>query len=84
MSRGAKVLALSTGAIAGVLYLACVVWDLLFPRFAMYPVWAGLFPGFAWLTWWGFVLGLVEGIVYGLFLGWLIAAVPSYMARVVR
>lgn len=84
MSREPRVIVLSVGAIAGVLYLACVAWDLIFPRFAMYSVWAGLFPGFTWLTASGFVLGLVESIAYGLLLGWLITAVPTYVARTVR
>jgi len=84
VSRQPKVLILSIGAIAGIVYLACVAWDLLFPGFAMHGVWAGLFPGFVWLTWWGFLLGLVESVLYGSLLGWLIAVIPPYLARVVR
>jgi hypothetical protein len=84
MLRQSKVLILSGGAITGIVYLACVLWDMLFPGFAMNSVWAGLFPGFVWLTWWGFLLGLAESVLYGAFLGWLIAVIPSTAARMVR
>lgn len=69
---------------AGLLYLACVAWDLLAPRYAMNAAWAPLFPGFTWLTGGGFVLGLLESVLYGALLGWLIAEVPTVVARVVR
>ena len=48
-----------------VTYLVCVAFDLLFPGYAMYPTWAGLLPGFVWLTPSGFVIGLVESLLYG-------------------
>lgn len=72
---------MSGGAIAGLLYLGCVVWDLLVPGYAMNRVWGPLFPGFVWLTWSGFLLGLVESIGYGALLGWLIAWVPATITR---
>ena len=48
-----------------VTYLVCVTFDLLFPGYAMYPTWAGLLPGFIWLTPTGFIIGLVESLLYG-------------------
>lgn len=46
-------------------YVICVVFDLIFPGYAMYETWSGLLPGFVWLTPWGFVIGLVESFLYG-------------------
>lgn len=46
-------------------YVVCVVFDLIFPGYAMYEVWSGLLPGFVWLTPAGFIIGLVESFVYG-------------------
>jgi hypothetical protein len=42
----------------------------------MYEAWAPLLPGFEWLTWPGFLFGLVESYLYG----WYIALVfvPLY------
>lgn len=84
MSRSTKIAAVAGGVIVGALYLGCVVWDLVFPAYAMNSAWAPLFPGFVWLTGGGFLLGLVESAAYGLFLGWLIAWVPAAVAAAVR
>jgi|TARA_R100001369_G_scaffold12629_1_gene26779 hypothetical protein len=46
-------------------YVVCVVFDLIFPGYAMYEVWSGLLPGFVWLTPAGFIIGLVESFLYG-------------------
>lgn len=84
MKREMKIIVLSGALVAGLLYVGCVLWDLLAPAYAMYRVWAPLFPGFTWLTGSGFVIGLVESLLYGALLGWLVAAVPATMARMVR
>ena len=46
-------------------YVVCVVFDLIFPDYAMYQTWSGLLPGFVWLTPFGFIVGLVESFLYG-------------------
>ncbi|MGM0632613.1 MAG: DUF5676 family membrane protein [Pseudomonadota bacterium] len=58
-------------------YLLCVGFGLLAPEnMRMYEAWAPLLPGFEWLTWTGFLTGLVEVYLYG----WYIAVlfVPLY------
>ena len=58
-------------------YLLCIGFGLLAPaELRMYEAWAPLLPGFEWLTWSGFLLGLVESYLYG----WYIALVfvPLY------
>ncbi len=84
MRRETKTAVLAGALIVGLLYLACVTWDLLVPRFAMNSAWAPLFPGFTWLTGGAFLLGLVESVLYGALLGWLIAWIPPAVARTVR
>lgn len=54
-----------------VTYIVCVIFDLLFPAYAMYQSWAPLLPGFVWLTPAGFAIGLVESFLYG----WYVALV---------
>lgn len=49
----------------GATFVICVVFDLIFPQYAMNPAWAPLLPGFVWLTPLSFVLGLVESLLYG-------------------
>lgn len=46
-------------------FALCVGFDLVVPEHAMYTAWRALLPGFEWLTWKGFVLGLVESYGYG-------------------
>lgn len=62
---------LSLGLFLSITYILCVGFDLIFPSQAMYPTWQHLLPGFTWLTWWSFVLGLVETFAYG----WYVALV---------
>tara|TARA_R110001592_G_scaffold85502_6_gene252763 strand:- start:2565 stop:2825 length:261 start_codon:yes stop_codon:yes gene_type:complete len=57
-------------------FTLCVIFGLLFPHQAMYPVWLQLLPGFEWISWKSFFLGIVESYFYG----WFIALVwgPIY------
>ncbi len=67
---------MSLGLFLAVSFVICVLFDLVFPGYAMNPVWAPLFPGFTWLNWTGFFIGLVESFAYG----WYVAVifVPLY------
>lgn len=46
-------------------FVVCVIFDLMFPEYAMYSLWLKLLPGFEWITWKGFFLGLLESYLYG-------------------
>jgi hypothetical protein len=37
-----------------------------------------ILPGFEWLTWWAFLLGLVESFLFGIYTG--VVFVPIYNA----
>lgn len=56
--------ALGTGA--GIVYLLCVIFQPIFPAWAMYTSehWPAMFPGFSW-TLVGVLIGLVESVLYG-------------------
>ena len=66
----------ATSLFISISFTLCVVFDLLFPQYAMYEVWLKLLPGFKWISWQSFFLGLVESYIYG----WFIALiwVPLY------
>ncbi len=58
-------------------YLLCVGFGLLAPgQMRMYEAWAPLLPGFEWLTWSGFLIGMVEAYLYGWYIA--IVFVPLY------
>ena len=67
---------MTLGLFLAVSFVICVLFDLVFPGYAMNPVWALLFPGFTWLNWTSFFIGLVESFAYG----WYVAVifVPLY------
>ena len=52
-----------------------VAYDLAFDQ-RMYEAWLKLLPGLTWLTWPGFLLGLVETFLYGIYVGLVFA--PLY------
>ncbi|WP_350588369.1 DUF5676 family membrane protein [Psychrobacter sp. 78a-MNA-CIBAN-0178] len=58
-------------------YLFCIGFGLLAPeQISMHEAWAPLLPGFEWLTWTGFLIGLVESYLYGWYFA--ILFVPLY------
>jgi len=70
-----KTVGLSLSFLFATTYVLCVVWDLVFPGWAMYRVWEALFPGFGWsIT--GFSIGLVESVLYGYYVA--VVLVPTY------
>lgn len=71
-----KVVALSLGIFLAVLYVLCVLFDLLLPVYEMRKAWSLLLPGFTWLTPSSFLLGLAESFIWGLLVG--IIFVPIY------
>ena len=70
-----RVVGLAMGSFLVVSYVACVAYDLIFDQ-RMYEAWLKLLPGFTWLTWPGFLLGLVEMFLYGICVGLVFA--PLY------
>lgn len=69
-------LGMSLGLFLSITFVLCVLFDLVFPTYAMNEAWAPLFPGFTWLSWPSFLIGLVESFAYG----WYIAVIfgPLY------
>ena len=69
-------LGMSLGLFLSISFVLCVLFDLVFPGYAMNEAWASLFPGFTWLSWPSFLIGLVESFAYG----WYIAMIfgPLY------
>lgn len=73
-----KVVGLSLALFLAIIYIICVAFDLIWPKFAMYKAWAPLLPGFSWISWRAFLLGLVESFLYGYIIA--IIYVPIYNA----
>lgn len=58
----------ATSLFISIIFVLCVVFDLIFPQQSMYQVWLKLLPGFEWLSLQSFFLGLFESYLYGWFI----------------
>ena len=74
-----KVVTWSLGIFAAVSFVLCVIYGLLVPN-SLHSVQTleAVLPAFKWLTFGGFVLGLLESFLYGVYAG--LVFVPIYNA----
>jgi len=74
-----KVWAWSLGLFGAVTFLLCVLYGLIAPSsLHMTAVLEQVLPGFRWLTVGGFLIGLVEAFLYGVYAG--VVLVPIHNA----
>ncbi|KUO64180.1 MAG: hypothetical protein APF80_17325 [Alphaproteobacteria bacterium BRH_c36] len=56
-------------------YILCIALGVIVPDWEMHKPWLQFFPGFEWLTLQGFLVGLVESVIYAWYIavlfGWL-------------
>ncbi|BAU49779.1 hypothetical protein SVA_3231 [Sulfurifustis variabilis] len=72
-----KLVAWALGLFGAFTFLVCVLYGLTVPEaYHMHAFLEQVLPAFEWLTWWGFLLGLVESFLYGVYAG--IVYVPIY------
>lgn len=72
-----KVVSWALGITTLISYLVCVAYGLATPSsLHMTSFLEQVLPGFKWLTWSGFLIGLVESFLYGVYAG--IVYVPVY------
>lgn len=65
-----RVVTWSLAVFAEVSYLVCVVYGLIVPeRFHMTTFLEAILPGFKWLTAAGFLAGVIESFLYGVYAG---------------
>lgn len=77
-----KVMTISLGLFSGFSFILCIVWGLAVPpgvhgtRFLEMTL-----PGFVWLTPGTFVLGLVETVAIGVYVGFVFTPIHNAVAR---
>jgi len=63
-------------------YLLCVGFGLLAPEWAhMHKAWALLLPGFEWLTWPGFLAGVLGSFAYGWYIAVIVVPLKNWITR---
>lgn len=77
-----KIVCWSLGIWAAISFLVCVLWGLITPEaLHMHAFLEQILPAFEWLTWWGFLLGLVESFLYGFYAGIVFVPVHNFFWR---
>lgn len=62
-------------------YILCIIFDLIFPQWAMYRLWEILLPGFTWISWGSFFIGAVGVIIYGLYIATVFVPIYNYFQK---
>ena len=73
-------LGLSLSAFFAITYLLCIASGLIVPDWGLHQPWLQFFPGFEWLTIRGFLIGLVEAVVYGWYVAVVFGALFNFFA----
>jgi len=77
-----KVVSWSLGLWSAITFVVCVLYGLVVPEsLHMKAALEQLLPGFKWLTGWGFVLGLVESFLYGVYAGIVFVPIFNWLNR---
>ncbi len=63
-----KPVALTVASFGAITYVLCVVFDFIFPQWAMNELWEILLPGFTWISVKDFFIGLVGVALYGIYI----------------
>ena len=77
-----KVVSWSLGFFAAVSFIFCVVYGLIVPSsLHMGQALEAILPAFKWLTVSGFLLGLVESFLYGVYAGLVFVPIYNFFTR---
>ena len=77
-----KLVSWALGLFAGVTFIVCVIYGLVTPQsLHMHEFLEQILPAFKWLTWWGFLLGLIESFLYGVYAGLVFCPIYNALHR---
>jgi len=77
-----KIVCWSLGLAAAFSFVICVLWGLIMPEaLHMHAFLEQVLPAFKWLTWWGFVLGLIESFLWGFYAGIIYVPIYNFLLR---
>lgn len=77
-----KLVSWSLGIFSALSFVLCVIYGLVTPQsLHMHSFLEQVLPAFKWLTWWGFLLGLVESFLYGVYAGMVYVPIYNWLNR---
>lgn len=75
-----KLVSWALGIFATVSFTLCVIYGLITPQsLHMHTFLEQVLPAFKWLSWWGFLLGLVESFLYGVYAGMVFCPINNWL-----
>jgi hypothetical protein len=82
MMLNTKLVTWSLSLWTAITFVVCVVYGLVTPQsLGMQQFLEMMLPAFKWLTWWGFLLGLVESFLYGAYAGLVFCPIYNLLDR---
>ena len=77
-----KLVSWALGLWGAVTFVVCVIYGLVTPEsLHMHALLEQVLPAFKWLTWWGFLLGLAESFLYGVYAGLVYVPIYNFLQR---
>jgi len=77
-----KLVSWALGIFVAVTFVLCVIYGLVTPEsLHMHSFLEQVLPAFKWLTWWGFLLGLAESFLYGVYAGLVFCPIYNWLNR---
>lgn len=77
-----RLISWALGLFGAVTFIVCVIYGLVTPQsLHMHSFLEQMLPAFEWLTWWGFLLGLVESFLYGAYTGLVFCPIYNGLSR---
>ena len=78
-----RVVSWSLGIFLSISYILCVLYGLVVPQklHGMSVFLEAVLPAFTWLTFGGFLLGLIESFLYGAYIGIVFVPIYNYVSR---
>ena len=78
-----RVVSWSLGIFLSISYILCVLYGLVVPQklHGMSVFLEAVLPAFKWLTFGGFLLGLIESFLYGVYIGVVFVPIYNFIGR---
>jgi hypothetical protein len=77
-----KLVSWALGLWGAMTFVVCVIYGLVTPQsLHMHAFLEQVLPAFKWLTWPGFLLGLVESFLYGVYAGIVFVPIYNWLAQ---
>ena len=81
-----KIVSWSLGIFMAITFILCILYGLIVPQrlHGMSDFLEAVLPAFRWLTFDGFILGIVESFLYGAYIGIVFVPIYNFLSKRIR